>query len=200
MITGATCKIRQVIRARRPDIDLTYNDRTKSKQTARYGLYLLATQNSFPMRLIALNSTILHVAVHTSRARHWFFFPVVLSCLAGAFLIVASGCATTHTERSNAPLKLEVDTAAQIWLDGEPYAINRLPAALKRHRIPLKQPLLIHTPEGDNRALYVRVSSVLRSAGYTRFFFVGDPQAEASIVTSKPVVTPRSVTPKRFSR
>ena len=99
-----------------------------------------------------------------------------------------------------ATLRLEVDTADQIWLDGEPYAIRRLPAALKRRRIPRKQPLLIHTPDGDNRALYVRMSSVLRRAGYTRFFFIGDTQAEARIVTPKRGGKSRPVTRKRFSR
>lgn len=138
---------------------------------------------------------------NTPPACRRFLFLGVLLCLSGALGQLASGCVTARTETTTtAALKLEVDTADQIWLDGESYAINRLPAALKRLRIPLKQPLLIHTPDGDNRALYVRVSSVLRSAGYTRFFFIGDPKAEASIIAPKHAITPRPVIKKRFSR
>ena len=137
---------------------------------------------------------------NTPRGCFRFFAPAILSCLIGTLVMATSGCMTTSAEVTTAALKIEVDTADKLWLDGESYTIDRFPAALKRHGIPLKQPLLIHTPEGDNRTLYVRVSSVLRRAGYTRFFFVGDPQAEASVGTPKRAVTPRPVTKSRFSR
>ena len=152
------------------------------------------------MRLLSSNSPIPHVTAHTPSVCLRLVSPVILSCMIGALIMATSGCITTHTEITTAALKIEVDTADQIWLYGESYPIDRLPAALKRRRIPFKQSLLIHTPEGDNRALYVRLSSLLRSAGYTRFFFVGDPQAEASVVTPKRVITPKPATNKRLPR
>ncbi len=98
-------------------------------------------------------------------------------------MMAAIGCATVSATASpTAALELEVDAAHRVWLGDDAYAIRDLPAALRKRRVPLRQSLRIHTADSGNRALLVRLSSALRSAGYTRFAFVGDPHSEALVV------------------
>ena len=109
--------------------------------------------------------------------------PVLRVLLLGCGMMAAIGCATVSATASpTAALELEVDAANQVWLGDDSYAIRDLPAALRKRRVPPGQSLRIHTADSGNRALLVRLSSVLRSAGYTRFAFVGDPHAEALVV------------------
>ena len=111
------------------------------------------------------------------------FLPLLRAVLLCCSLIATIGCATVPATASpTAALELEVDAAGRVWLGDDAYAIRDLPAALRKRRVPPRQSLRIHTADSGNRALLVRLSSVLRSAGYTRFAFVGDPHAEALVV------------------
>lgn len=129
----------------------------------------------------------------THRARR--ALRIILLCCS---VMLAAGCATTSaTGGSSAALELRIDPADRVWLGDESYTIHDLPAALRRYRVPLKQPLRIHTPDSDNRALFTRLSSALRSAGYSRFVFVSAPHAEAHVVDPHRPKSGRPTTPRR---
>ncbi len=93
-----------------------------------------------------------------------------------------AGCATVSQESVElADVVVVVDASRQVWFNGDAYAIPDLPAALKAVRVARNQPIRIQFPNRKDKDLFVQLSSVLRTAGFTRFFFVSDQHAEAAV-------------------
>ena len=102
-----------------------------------------------------------------------------------AALAALAGCVTTQPPAANratlADLALYTDASDQVWFNGKPYPVDRLAAALKAMRVPSNQPIRINIPDSKKRELFVRVSSALRTAGFSRFFFVSEQHAESHV-------------------
>jgi hypothetical protein len=102
-----------------------------------------------------------------------------------AALAVLAGCATPPSTGAVtgtlADLALYTDAADQVWFNGRPYPVERLATALKAMRVPFNQPIRINIPDSKKRDLFVRVSSALRTAGFSRFFFVNEQQAVSRV-------------------
>ncbi|MBM4162930.1 MAG: hypothetical protein FJ222_00560 [Lentisphaerae bacterium] len=102
-----------------------------------------------------------------------------------AALALLAGCATPQPNGAVtgtlADLALYTDAADQVWFNGRPYPVERLAAALKAMRVPFNQPIRINIPDSKKRDLFVRVSSALRTAGFSRFFFVSEQQAVSRV-------------------
>ncbi len=93
-----------------------------------------------------------------------------------------AGCATVGQESVElADVVIVVDAGRQVWFNGDAYAIPDLPAALEAVRVARNQPIRIQFPNRKDRELFVQISSALRTAGFTRFFFVSDQYAEAAV-------------------
>ncbi|GEM_PF-1389202 len=97
-------------------------------------------------------------------------------------LAALSGCATSRpTAADTADLVVYADAEGQLWFNGRAYPADRLGAALKAVRVPSNQPIRINIPDPRNRKLFVGVASALRSAGYSRIFFVSEQHAESAV-------------------
>jgi biopolymer transport protein ExbD len=110
-----------------------------------------------------------------------------------AALAALAGCATTRTippadRTAPADLALYTDASDRVWFNGKPYPVERLAAALRATGVPSNQPIRINIPDSRKRDLFVRVSAALRTAGFSRFFFVSEQHAESRVKTP---ATPR---------
>jgi len=103
--------------------------------------------------------------------------------LGAAALVAGAGCATRQSESgAQGSVVLHADAEGKIWFNGDPYPVNRVAAALQAARVASNQAIRIHIPDRRDRARIVRITSAMRTAGFSRFFFVSEQHADSSVV------------------
>ncbi|NLL84397.1 MAG: hypothetical protein GX230_09185 [Lentisphaerae bacterium] len=131
--------------------------------------------------------------------------PHTLRLLAGLIAIIPlllfCGCTTGSTLSPHAVVNIEITESGLALLNNESYPLNDLTHALRKLGVPRQQSLLIHIHNNHDRAKLVKISAMLRQAGYSRFIFAGEQHAESKVVnprqTRQPPPSSPAVTTKR---